>query len=105
MHNKVLFSLSLARKAGVLVTGFDSVKDSVLKHKAFIVVFAADISPATKKRMLRQMEQDVAVYKTTLTQFELSQITKKPVGVLAITEKGLAVLCQNAILAEIQGGK
>ena len=30
MRNKLLFALSLCRKAGALVTGFDTVTDSVI---------------------------------------------------------------------------
>ena len=36
-QHKAVFALSLCRKAGALVTGFDAVKESVYKGKAALV--------------------------------------------------------------------
>ena len=38
MPGNILFALSLCRKAGALVMGFDAVKDSVGKGKAQLVL-------------------------------------------------------------------
>ena len=47
MRNKLLFALSLCRKAGALVTGFDPVKESVMTGKADLVLCAADAAERT----------------------------------------------------------
>ncbi len=100
MQSKTMFALSLTRKAGALITGFDSVKESVLNKKAYLIVFAADISPATKKRMLNVNSYNIKHFTINTTQQEFAQITKKPVGVMAVCDKQLAQLCQKALLAE-----
>ena len=38
MGDGILFGLSLCRRAGALVTGFDAVKESVLKGRAKLVL-------------------------------------------------------------------
>lgn len=47
MPGNILFALSLCRKAGALVMGFDAVKDSVGKGKAQLVLCAGDLSEGT----------------------------------------------------------
>ena len=49
-RDDLLFALSLCRKAGALVTGFDAVKESVFKGKAQLVLCACDASPGTARR-------------------------------------------------------
>ncbi len=102
MQNKIFNALSLCKKAGALITGFDCVQESLAKNKALLVLFAADISPKTKKRAQRNIRQGIAVYDISLTQFDIAQITRKPVGILALEDKGLASLCQKAVLANIE---
>lgn len=99
--SKVLFSISLARKAGALVTGFDAVQETVMKGKTDLVLLAQDISDGTKKRALRFCEDLVEVYQIPDTQFALSAITKKPVAVFCVTDENLAQLCRKT-LASLQ---
>lgn len=42
LYKKGLESLNLARKAGALVTGFEKVKDSIVKNKAAFLIEATD---------------------------------------------------------------
>ena len=51
MPGNILFALSLCRKAGALVMGFDAVKDSVGKGKAQLVLCAGDLSEGTRRRV------------------------------------------------------
>lgn len=97
MTNKILYALSLCRKAGALVTGFDAVKESVYKGKAFIVLTAADLSEKTKKRVDFFCEDLIDVYTLPLTQFELLTICKKTSGVFAVTNNELAKLCTKSL--------
>jgi ribosomal protein L7Ae-like RNA K-turn-binding protein len=49
--NKLLFALSLAKKSGKLVMGFDAVKTAVIHGTAHIVLLAEDLSEKTVKRV------------------------------------------------------
>ena len=48
---QLLFSVGLARKAGKLVSGTDSVCDEIRKNKIFLVLCASDVSDNTKKKI------------------------------------------------------
>lgn len=52
-QHKAVFALSLCRKAGALVTGFDAVKESVYQGKAALVLCAQDASEGTQARVRR----------------------------------------------------
>ena len=95
--NKLLFALSLAKKSGKLVVGFDAVKSAVIHGNAHIVLLATDLSEKTIKRVQYFCEDITDVYNTGLTQFEISQVAQRLTGVLAVTDENLAVLARNAI--------
>ena len=95
--NKLLFALSLAKKSGKLVVGFDAVKTAVIHGNAHIVLLATDLSEKTIKRVQYFCEDITDVYNTGLTQFEISQVAQRLTGVLAVTDENLAVLARNAI--------
>ena len=58
---KLLSAISLCRKAGKLVKGYDAVQESVYSGKAWLVLLAADVSDGTAKRMNRTCEELVEV--------------------------------------------
>ena len=95
--NKLLFALSLAKKSGKLVVGFDAVKTAVIHGNAHIVLLANDLSEKTIKRVQYFCEDITDVYNTGLTQFEISQVAGRLTGVLAVTDENLAVLARNAL--------
>ena len=86
MPGNILFALSLCRKAGALVMGFDAVKDSVGKGKAQLVLCAGDLSEGTRRRVGAFCEDWVEVADLPETQFALAQIIKKHTGVFAVTD-------------------
>ena len=59
---KALSWMNLARKAGVLVTGFEKVKASLLKHKAAFLIEASDASEDVCKK-LDVASGDIEVFK------------------------------------------
>lgn len=96
MPGNIVFALSLCRKAGALVTGFDAVKDSVFKGSAQLVLCAGDLSEGTRRRVGFFCEtQDVPLYALAETQAALAHICKKPAGVFAVTDPQLARLCKK----------
>ncbi|MEG0178647.1 MAG: ribosomal L7Ae/L30e/S12e/Gadd45 family protein [Oscillospiraceae bacterium] len=100
MKNNILFAMSLCRKAGALVTGFDAVKESVMSGKAELVLYANDISEGTKKRMLGFCEDMIDAIEVPLDQYTISQICKKPTGVFAVTNNELCKLCRKNLATE-----
>lgn len=100
MPDKIIFALSLCRKAGALVMGFDAVKESVNKGKARLVLCAGDVSEGTRRRVGTFCENWVQVIDVPQTQLALSQISKKPTGVFAVIDPELAKLCRNAAANE-----
>ncbi len=92
MDNKKLFGLvSLSRRAGKLIGGFDAVKDAVRSGKAYMVIFAEDISPKTASSMRRTAEEvEVKAFVTTLKMEDYAPIFGKDVGVFAVIDEGFA---------------
>ena len=95
--NKIMFALSLAKKSGKLIYGFDPVKQAVTDKTAKMVFVTSDTSEKTLKRVQQFCQEIMEVNVTSLTQFEVSQITNKLTGVFAVVDEKIAVLCRNAI--------
>ncbi len=104
MQDKIVFSLSLAKKAGALVQGFDAVKESVYKYKAHLVLYTSDMSDKNKLRIQRFCSGIVEVMELPLLKDELLSITRKETGVFALTNKDIAKLCTNALSLNLKGG-
>lgn len=98
--NKILFALSLARKAGKLTAGFDRVKEAVLNGEGHLAVIASDISDNTARRVERFCTGKVKAHRIQLTQDDISRVSGRLSGVYALTDENLAKLCENAILQE-----
>ena len=71
-QHKAVFALSLCRKAGALVTGFDAVKESVYQGKAALVLCAQDASEGTQARVRRFCEGLCQVLTLPCTQAQLA---------------------------------
>lgn len=95
MNNEFIFAVSLCRKAGALIMGFDAVKDSVLRGKAVLVICASDLSEGNRRRVGVFCEDWVEILDVPYTQFELSQVSKKPTAIFAVTDIQLANLCRK----------
>lgn len=95
-QHKAVFALSLCRKAGALVTGFDAVKESVYQGKAALVLCAQDASEGTQARVRRFCEGLCQVLTLPCTQAQLAAVTKKNTAVLAVQNAELAKLCASA---------
>lgn len=90
-------ALSLCRKAGKLVMGFDAVEEAAVKGKAWLVLAAADASPKTVQRLTRSVGDLVDVLPTPLTMDRLAPLGRRPVAVFAVTDRNLARLCYDRL--------
>lgn len=86
-------TLSLCRKAGKLVTGFDAVEQAAAQGKAWLVLYAADASPKTVRRMQQNVGDLVDVLPMPLKQEQLVPVSRKPAAVYAVVDRSLAALC------------
>lgn len=92
---KLLGALGLCRRAGALAIGFDAVRGAIDSGQAALVLVAQDTSERTQKRICEGCDCPVA--HMPLAQQDIASITRKPAGVLAVINKDLAILCQNAL--------
>ncbi len=92
--------LGMARRAGRLTTGYDAVAALVASGAVILVLTAADLSEKTEKE-LRFAAQDkrAEIQKIPLTKEEIGHSLglKKPVGVLALEDKGFAAAVKKRL--------
>lgn len=98
---KVISALSLSKKAGKLILGFDVVKESVQNKTAKLVVLASDVSFKTKKEMdFICSGQEVKRVTIPLKMDEIWYVVGKRAGVIAVTDNGFADMIDSAVSAE-----
>ena len=93
---RLISALSLCKKAGALVAGFDAAVTAAQNGSAKLLLLAADVAPGTRKKALAKAgacpARDMPV-----PQEMLLPITYKPVAVFAVINEDLAALCQKAL--------
>ncbi|WP_071432947.1 L7Ae/L30e/S12e/Gadd45 family ribosomal protein [Angelakisella massiliensis] len=102
-NDRALGMLSICRKAGKLIFGFDAVKEAVAAGEARLILYAADLSEKTRASMDRvaaRVEPAPPCVRTELTMYDFSLFCPKPAGVLAVTDEGLAKAVLKRITAE-----
>ena len=85
--------LGMARRAGRLTTGFDAVAALTAGGTAAVVLVAADLSEKTEKELrFAARNHPSPLLRLSLTKEELGRALglKKPVGVLALEDRGFA---------------
>ena len=92
--------LTICRKAGRLVMGFDPMKDALTEGKACAVIVASDISPKTEKEVrFFSGKKEIPVEKTSLTLNDIYFALGKKAGIITICDKGFAekalAVCEN----------
>jgi len=83
--------LTMCRRAGKLITGFDAVSDAVRNGKAFCVMNASDISANTFKEISFICHKyNIRLIPCGLTKEELGTYLGKITAVLAVCDAGFA---------------
>ncbi|WP_312644811.1 ribosomal L7Ae/L30e/S12e/Gadd45 family protein [Hydrogenoanaerobacterium sp.] len=89
--NRLLSTISLTKRAGKLLLGFDQVKDAVLKGEAEIVLTASDLSEKSRKGINLICEaEDIESFSLPITMDEFWYEIGKRTGIIAVTDPGLA---------------
>ena len=104
MNKKSAGLLGMARRAGKMTAGFDAVVRLLKEGKAYLVLTAADLSPKTEKelRFAAQGDKEDRIYPLEADKAALGRLLgyQKPVGVLAISDKGFAASLRAAFAQE-----
>lgn len=91
MNKKLIDLLTVCRKAGRMVMGFDAAKEAVLDGKASSVLLAEDISPKTEKEIRFFADKgNIPAAKTGCTQNDFYIGIGKKVGVIAVCDDGFS---------------
>lgn len=89
--NKLIQTVTLCKKMGKLILGFDLVKKAMITGKAQLVLLACDLSPKTIKEAGYLCQQfDTPICHTPLTLDEYWYLIGKRVGVIAVTDQHFA---------------
>lgn len=91
MNSKLIGLITICRKAGRMVMGFDPSKEAIEGGKAFSIILASDISPKTEKEIrffAGRRNVPVAVSGCTINDLYCS--LGKKVGVIAICDEGFS---------------
>jgi predicted RNA-binding protein YlxR (DUF448 family)/ribosomal protein L30E len=91
VHEKLSGLLTMARKAGQIVSGYSAVDDALRKNRVALLLFTDDVSAGTKEKILRQAADGDIKSITFSTKAELGELVGRELaGVAAIAEKGFA---------------
>ncbi len=102
MNDKILALLGFAAKSGNLSFGADSVKDTLKRNKARLVIIANDISEKSRKEInFFALKNNVPVMDIDCSIDTLSHAVGKKSGIISVNETGFA----NAIRGGNANGK
>ena len=89
LYQKLTGILSICRKAGKLVLGFDPMKEALEKKQVSGVLTTADISPKTYKEVCYFCQKKkIPVCPVPLTMFQLGSAVGRKAAVAAVLDKG-----------------
>ena len=99
--DKFLSTLGLARRAGKLFYGFDMVMAGL--EQTSLLLLAEDCSPRTCKNLeYAAKEWELPLLRLSYTKHQLgASIGTKPVGIIAVADRGFA----RSLAQSIEGGK
>ena len=100
MKEKLFNKLSVARKAGKITYGFDSVKEQVLKGKVNIVLLANDLSQKSAKETEFFCKDKVTVVKTDISMSEYANHIGVLTGIIALTDEGFTKAVKSVLEVE-----
>lgn len=100
MVDRLVYALSLCRKGGALVMGYDAVKQSVLEGRAQLVMCTADASPGTARRVAQLCRGRCEYRALAVTMQQLVPVAKKATAVYAVDQADFARLCRMQLERE-----
>ncbi len=99
IDQKILRAVSLCRKAGRLVCGFDASAKAMNTGEAELLIILGDLSPGSTERIRFRAEAtdtDFIILEETDV-YDVARVLPKPSGIIAITDKNLAAMVRKTI--------
>lgn len=91
-QEKLMTTMGLAKKAGRLVYGYETVKDAIQKRKALLVLTASDLSAKTLSNVEFLCGDKIRHITIERTMEQFSVAVGKATGVVAVIDEGFAKL-------------
>lgn len=89
--SKLLSLMGIARKAGKVTFGYDTVTDSILKKTARLIIFTSDLSSRSKRKIESvAKENNVRVLSINVSMNEIYSAIGKSTGIVCINDDGFA---------------
>lgn len=89
--SRALGLIGICKKANKLIQGFDVVVESAQNGEVSGIYLAKDISPKTQKEILFAcVDTNIPIVSLDITMDELGRVLGRRVGVIGITDSGLA---------------
>lgn len=88
---KIINLLTICRKAGKLIMGFDAVKEALPEGKVYCILTASDLSPKSLKELTffsSKAEVPVPIYNMKLTMDDLWSASGRRTGIIAVCDEG-----------------
>ncbi len=97
-NKQILSMLSLSKRAGKLVCGFDAVCEELNKKQWNTVFTTSDLSEKSKKEIQRECKQHFFMQiQLPLTMDDLSIITHKKIGIVCVTNQSFAIKIKTLV--------
>jgi hypothetical protein len=91
VREKLSGLVSMAVKAGMLVSGYSAVDDALRKGRVSLLIFAEDVSDGTREKLEEHAGRGDVRTVTLYSKAELGSLVRRDLaGVAAIAEKGFA---------------
>ena len=87
---KILGFIGLAKRAGKVVSGTDSVTGALRNGTAKMLILTTDVSENTINRILDNVTYEIPMYRFATMDELGNAVSAPPRGVLAITDEGFA---------------
>jgi len=100
--NQLLQLLGLAARAGQVTSGTEAVKNSILRKKAYLLIFSTDIADNSHQDLKSACERSGVPWIYKGDKYELGKAVGKPYRVaVAVTDAKFA----QRIVSELQAGE
>ncbi len=87
--NKLIASMTMCRKAGRLLLGFDAVKEAALLNRVHFVLLASDCAPKTEKE-IRYHCSNIPCEKLPFSMQDMTPYFTKRTAVFGVADAGFA---------------
>ena len=89
--SKVINLLTICRRAGKVIMGFDLVKEKAFNGDVFCILTATDLSPKSIKEVnFISQQTDIPFYQTEIEMSEFEKILGKRTGIIGIIDEGFS---------------